>query len=97
MRGGVCESNRLRRGKLFPFFERGEQGVRSLVNVTAAAGKITRRPRRVMWVFSRRAQRSGSGAAAPKKESEESSDDINALKNQVAALQRKLDKLEGED
>ena len=42
-------------------------------------------------------QRSGSGAAAPKKESEESSDDINALKNQVAALQRKLDKLEGED
>ena len=62
MRGGVCESNRPRRGKLFPFFERGEQGVRSLVNVTAAAGKITRRPRRVMWVFSRRAQRSGSGA-----------------------------------
>ena len=64
MRGGVCESNRPRRGKLFPFFERGEQGVRSLVNVTAAAGKITRRPRRVMWVFSRRAQRSGSGATA---------------------------------
>ncbi len=38
-------------------------------------------------------QRAGGGAA-PKKEAEDS-DDINALKNQVEALQRKLDKLEG--
>ncbi|WP_428407065.1 polyhydroxyalkanoate synthesis repressor PhaR [Hyphococcus sp.] len=35
------------------------------------------------------------GAPAPKKE--EDADDINALKSQVAALQRKLDKLESED
>ena len=44
MRGGVCESNRPRRGKLFPFFERGEQGVRSLVNVAAVAFKYLMTP-----------------------------------------------------
>ena len=64
MRGGVCESNGPRRGQLLPFFESAEQGVRSLVNVAAAAGQITRRPRRAMRVFGRRAQRGGGGATA---------------------------------